>query len=174
MKSSFFHQIVIGIVFICIFATFSISVASEQTQLSITQKTAEQGKTIGTGLQTAAYYNITIILYNAGNITSPLITLGIQDEADGIWTNKTGTVTAQDSTEFLFTNWPIIGPGEHTIRITYGPTDDSIARTSFNSGTDALILGVTAIEDDTQGTPGFELLVLLSALFVILLLKQRT
>ncbi|MBN2065543.1 MAG: hypothetical protein JW771_01895 [Candidatus Thermoplasmatota archaeon] len=173
MKSSLFHRIVIGMIFICILAAFSISAASEQAQLSITQKDPKEGKTIGTGLQTAIYYDITVTLYNAGNVTSPQITVGIQDEADGMWTNRTGTVAAKDSKEFLFNDWPIMGPGDHTVVITYRPTNESIARTSFNSGSDTLVLSVTAVEDETEGTPGFELAVLLSALFFILVLKKR-
>lgn len=173
MTPSFFHRIAIGFVFMSMFIAVSMSAASEEVDLSITEKTAVKGKSVGTGAQAATYYDITITLYNEGNVTSPQITLGIQDEVDGIWTNKTGTVAVKESTEFFFNDWPIVGPGDHTILIRYLPTNDSIQKTLFNSGSDTLNLGVEEVNDETEETPGFELVILLTALFTILVLKKR-
>jgi len=175
MKSTFFHLVLVSIIAFGFFSTAIVVScdAEEVAQLSIVQKNAEKIKTIGNGMQTAVYYKITIVLHNAGNVTSEEITLGIQDEADKLWTNKTGTVPADESTEFVFDDWPVVGPGEHNVRISYRPTNDSVTKTSFNSGVDALSLTTIGEEGNENTTPGFELIMVLGALAALVLPKKR-
>jgi len=179
MKSTFFHIALICVMAFGLFSTMALiscHAESEGVQLSIVQKNAEKIKTIGTGVQTATYYKINITLYNAGDVTSEEITLGIQDEADKIykiWTNKTKTIPAGKSVNFSFNDWPILGPGTHTVFISYRPTNDSITKTSSNSGTDSLVLTITLQGEDENATPGFELIMVLGALIALVLLKKR-
>jgi hypothetical protein len=176
MKSTFFHIALICVMVFGLFSTMALiscHAESEGVQLSIVQKNAEKIKTIGTGTQTAVYYKITIVLHNAGNVTSEEITLGIQDEADGLWTNKTATIPAGESATFIFDNWPVLGIGEHNVSIGYRPTNDSITKTSSNSGTDSLVLAVTLQGEDQNATPGFELIAVLGVLIAFALFRKR-
>ena len=73
------------------------------------------------------------------------------------------------SRAFVFSDWPLKGMSEHTINISYYPTNLTVEPTEYNSGISTLIL----LESNNKtSTPGFEFIAIFGVLFIVFLIKK--
>ena len=136
-------------------------------EISITDTTYE--KTDVNDVHNIVYYNISVTLENSGTIESEDITLQITDE-DGNYT-RNGTILPGSSKTFIFTDHPLIGLNDHTISLSFFPTDQFAPKNEYNSGEDSL----TLIYNQGSGfdtTPGFEAFFTLIILSLFVLIKK--
>jgi hypothetical protein len=172
--------LIVYIILLCfalLFVSFSNVMATTEKnyRLSLTSKTCQVLR-IDTQKPVQVYLDVRIILYNSGPDASDDITVTIMDSADLTPIRRNAIILANKSHMFNFTGdtFPVIGEGQHTINISYSPTDKiNVTQTSLNSGIDTLT--VQAGSSGTgKSTPGFELLILMSALIItIVVLKKK-
>ena len=127
-------------------------------------------KTTEIGGDTWVFFNISITLYNSGNIESDNITVKLQDE-DSNYTRKDSVMPGETKT-FIFVEHPLLGLDKHKLGVSYCPTDLSIPMNDDNSG--YITLAVEYGDGDSDGsTPGFEIISLICIMALIVLIRKR-
>ena len=111
-------------------------------------------------------------MQNSGTSTSENTTIQITDE-DGFNLTRTAVFSSGESQSFHFNDYPLQGMVEHIINISYYPTSLESIKTDDNSGTAQLILLEGEGTEDETGTPGFELIILVIALALIVMIKRK-
>jgi len=127
-------------------------------------------KTTEIGGDTWVFFNISITLYNSGNIESDDITVKFQDE-DSNYTRE-GSVMPGETKTFIFVEHPLLGLGEHKLGVNYCPTDLSIPMNDDNSGYTTLAVEYGGGDGDSS-TPGFEIISLICIMALIVLIRKR-
>ena len=115
-------------------------------------------------------YDISITLNNSGTIKFDDITVEITDE-DNVSLTRSGTIMPGESKTFIFNNHPLIGITDHTILISFYPTDLFSELNDNNNGKDSLVLKYGNDIGD-GGTPGFEAVFLLTLLSLYVIIKK--
>ena len=136
-------------------------------EISITDTAYE--KTDVNDVHNIVYYNISVTLENSGTIESEDITLQITDE-DGNYT-RNGTILPGSSKTFIFTDHPLIGLNDHTITLSFFPTDEFAQKNEYNSGEDSLTL-IYNQGSGSDTTPGFESMLFIFSLSLFLVVKK--
>ena len=127
-------------------------------------------KSIEIGGKIWIFFNISVNLYNSGNIKSDNITIKLQDE-DFNYTQK-GFVMPGETKKFIFIDHPLLGLGKHIIDITYYPTNLDIPLTDDNSGSISIIVEYGYGDVDVS-TPGFEFISLIALLAIIFIILRK-
>lgn len=173
MKSKIFLLMLISILFFGVFSGVLTEICNAEGRdynISIEDTTYEVIKIDDSKATVVVYYKISIVLHNSGNKISDDITLEMND-AFGVYL-RNGTILPGGSREFVFDDWPLMGLGEHLIDISFYPTDLNIPREEYNSGSTSLVLSADSKGDD-KSTPGFEIILVITAIIVITFLGRK-
>ena len=171
MKSKVFLLMMAGILFTGLFSgnVFEICTAEDELYKISMNASSEFVKTMETGGNTWIFYNISITLYNSGNVESDNITVKLQDE-DSNYTREDSVMPGETKT-FIFVEHPLLGLGEHKLDVNYYPTDSSIPKKDDNSG--YTTLDVEYRDSDGDGsTPGFDIISIICIMALIVLLRK--
>ena len=170
MRSKWILTVFIG--FLCFglfFGIFADTIAAQEDYYKISVVDKSYGLLNIDETHGIIKYDISITLNNSGTIKSHDITVRITDE-DGNYT-RNGTIMPGESKTFLFNNHPLIGMTDHTILISFYPTDLFIGPNENNSGEDSLILKY-GNDSGGGGTPGFEAVFLLILISLYIVIKE--
>jgi len=172
MKSKVFLLILTGILFTSLFSgnVFETCTAEDEFYKISMYESSEFVKTTEIGGDTWVFFNISITLYNSGNIKSDNITLKLQDE-DSNYTRE-GSVMSGETKTFTFVEHPLMGLGEHKLDVSYFPTDLSIPMNDDNSGYKMLVVSYEDSDGDGS-TSGFEIISLICILALVVLMRKR-
>ena len=178
MKRSKFISLSILLLCLSLFCVSSVStIQAEESiyRISLIDKTYSIWKIEEERPPTVVYLNISVTLYNAGPNISDDITVGIWDTADNlpIIIRRNATIPPGQSHVFRFEedSFFVIGKGQHTINISYYPTNETFLKTSANSGISTLVVQAGS-ESPTTSTPGFDMLLLMGAVIIIMSIVQ--
>ncbi|KYK21108.1 hypothetical protein AYK25_03785 [Thermoplasmatales archaeon SM1-50] len=119
-------------------------------------------------------YRIRVLLCNTGDTISSAISVKFQEpEGSGNLTMQPLSYSLQPNEEktFVFENWPTILSGDVPLNISFGPASHYVNQDSTNSGFYVYTLTI-ANGKTTTSTPGFEIIILLMALFALMFKKQ--
>lgn len=166
MKSKALLPVLIGILFLGIFSCFLFDISCAEDdfyKISIIEKDYDIFRIREINGRKFVHFNISINLYNSGNIESDDITVKIEDEDGGYVRND--TLTPNESKIFIFDDHPLLGMTEHRINISFYPTNKNIVLTDYNHGEDVLIL-LPEDKDENSFTPGFEVILLIIAIVI--------
>ncbi len=172
MRSNVFLLMLAGILFIGLFSGNIIEMCTaedEHYKISM-DVSSEFVKATESGGKTWTFFNITVALYNSGNVKSDDITVKLQDE-DANYTRK-GSVMPGENKTFVFVEHPLLGLGEHKIDISYYPTDLTVKTNNDNSGSTTFTVGYDN-DDDGTSTPGFEFIFIILAVAFVLLIRKK-
>ncbi|MCX6665732.1 MAG: hypothetical protein NT038_06705 [Euryarchaeota archaeon] len=173
MKSKMCLIVTVGIILIGLFSQILIQTCTaESAKLSITSTTYKVSKTTVIGGRAYVFYNISIVMHNAGAEISQNTTLYFIDD-EGIPAYRENMFAPGEYKEFTFNEWPLTGTGEHQINISYYPTDQNVLATGDNSGISTFNVSSDGSTPSQKSTPGFEIIVLLSAIVLISLIKRK-
>ena len=166
----------IGILFLGVIFGFFIDMcnAEDEYVLSIEEPSYALVETLEKGGRIYATFDITIALYNSGTIKSNNITVEIKDRMDIIVKNK-NTVPPKEYKSFIFKNVefpPDENSNKYTVYITYNPTDPFTIRNNKNAGEYELILSLPGDEDENSSTPGFEIVIFITVVFLYALIDK--
>lgn len=123
-------------------------------------------------------YDIIVILHNSGDIKSDEITVYFSDPEFNTTTPPMkltpSNISCNPNENITFTmdDWPTPLSGDVPINISFGPSDSDVIKTGDNSGYYVYSLHIENNEKTTS-TPGFEVVVVLGAILVLLLMKYR-
>jgi len=172
LKSKVLVPILISILFLWIFSyfLFDLSRAGDDFyEISIIEKNYDIFKIREINDRKCIHFNISITLYNSGNIESDDITVKIVDEDGGYVRN--GTLMPNESKTFIFDDHPLLDMSEHRINISFYPTNKNVGLTDYNHGESVLIL-LTGDKEDDGFTPGFEVILLVTTIVVYVFLTR--
>jgi hypothetical protein len=165
---------------IIIFLTFSThlgmvinlsSAEDENYNISIADMTYTFVKTEGIRGREFDYYNVVITLTNSGNVVSDDITVEIIGE-DGLPEKRNQIIPANGENNYIFSNFYLEKSPEHKINVSYYPSGLTVhERNEYNSGIDSFIISTAS--NNSESTPGFELLLFLIAFLVYLVIRKR-
>ena len=172
MRLNVLLPVLLSILFLGIFSCFLFDIASAEDdfyEISIIEKDYDIFRIREINGRKVVYFNISVTLYNSGNIESDDITVKIEDE-DG-WYVRNDTLLAHESKTFIFDDHPLLGMTEHRINISFYPTNKNVALTDYNHGEDVLIL-LPEDKDENSFTPGFEAILLVMAVAIYVFLTR--
>jgi len=175
MKSRMFTLLLISFLFFGVFSNILIDICSAEDKnynISIIDVSYEFVKTVGSGTQIFEYFNINVILRNFGSAGSEDITIELVDEDNLIPLTKTYEFAAGESKTFIYDDYVISGTGDHPITINFYPTNNSVEKTQYNSGSRALVVN-KEVSSGENSTPSFEFITLLVAIAAILLFRKK-
>lgn len=172
MKSKVFLLMLTCILFTGFFSgnVFETCTAEDESYKISMDVSSEFVKTTKIGGDTWVFFNISITLYNSGNIESDNITVKLQDD-DSNYTRE-GSVMPGETKTFIFVEHPLLGLGERELGVSYCPTDLSIPMNDDNSGYTALTVEYGDGDGDGS-TPGFEIISLMCIIALIALIRKR-
>lgn len=190
MKFKFLVIILISVMVFCTLSNTIIKTCTAESKndaISIEDMSYEVLKTEKTGPYTIVYYKLIITLHNSGGLTSDDLTVVIIDDDatkdfPGIKTRVPNpdsepliNIPPGESKDFIFgekTEWMIVGTGKHVLTVNVHPNNnESVApictkRFTINSNGESGGLPATS-------TPGFEILAVLTAVFIIFLFNKK-
>jgi len=143
--------------------------ADNNYEISINDTDYKYIKKIKKGSFTFEYFDISVTLYNSGPDTSDDMTVNLIDE-DGSY-NLTGTLAPGEEKTFTFDNHPLIGQGNHNIKINFFPTDVNNRRVK-NTGSTTLKISRDKKENNNS-VPGFELILLFLSIVIFYLIIYK-
>jgi hypothetical protein len=176
MKSNVMLCMIILVVSLSFLIIF-IPVCSAQATISIKDISVELLKTRPpVGQRIIREYKISVVLCNTGDTNSTNISVKFLEPEPGL----TGNLTLQplsyslqpnEEKTFVFENWPTTLTGDVLLNISFGPSSPFVLSDSTNSG---FYIYTLSIENGntTNSTPGFQVFIVLVALFVFLLKKR--
>ena len=163
------------IMFLVLVILISISVsAKNQAELkfvgeptyTLTQEVTKGEKIIGW------VYQIDIKIQNVGDITSKETIVNLSDEEGFILQNIT-TFSPGETKTISFT-WSTISSYDQTIRVKYFPLDLSVNNDQYNSGSTSFKMLIGGKDEvPAASTPGFEVIVFITAIAVVLFLINK-
>lgn len=174
MKSKLNKALLSSIVFVVLLNMLLltiISVADSNYDIEVVDESYKFLKTVGENTK-FNYYTITIKLKNNGAVESDDMTLTIWEKNENktlLAISRNGIIGAGETTEFKFEDWVVAGVGEHTVLYEYNPTNTSRIN-NYNSGSGSFKINDGSIQD---GTPGFELVLILFAVMSIFLIRRK-
>lgn len=177
MKSKKTLVLKIFFMILCMFIVFGSVCEGQQAHVSVKDVTVQLIKTRPpVGGMIIREYEIRAILCNTGDISSVNITVQFKDPELGINENltlqpKSYPLQPNEEKTFVFENWPTALSGNVILNISYEPSSPNIVHTAYNSGHYLYTIQIGNTET-TPSTPGFEILFVIIALFIILLKKQ--
>jgi len=172
MKSKIFLLVLVGILFTGFLSgnVSEICIAEDEFYKISMDTSSEFVKTTEIGIDTWVFFNITITLFNSGNIESDNITVKLQDEYSNY--TREGSVMPGENKAFKFVEHPLLGLDENTLVVSYYPTDLSIPKNDDNYGYKTLAIEYG--DSDVDGsTPGFEIISLICTVALIVLIRKR-
>lgn len=150
---------------------------AQQAHVTIQNVSVELVKTRPpVGGVTIREYTISAVLSNIGDSKSVNITVKFRDPEPGISGNLTlqpesYSLQPNEEKTFIFENWPTTLSGTIILNISFDPSSPNVVHTDDNSGHYLYTLQI-GDSQTTTSTPGFEVLIVLVALLVILLKKR--
>jgi hypothetical protein len=181
MKSKKLLWLIIGILCAYLFVNFEpVSCAQQESSLFIKTVSAQLVETREpVGNRTIHVYNIMAVIHNSGTVKSDQITVYFYDPEY----NKSTTpplklapsnlsLNPNEDETFVLQNWPTTLTGEIPINISFRPSDPNVVLNQYNSGSYVYMLSIGNTKKSTS-TPGFEIAIVLVALLLFLLRKQR-
>ena len=154
-------------IFICVFSETACAAAKIEVLEGPTYYLYESSEH-----PTMYRYYINLTLYNSGDAPSKALHIRIlENEIQAVSPEeyKNVSIASKEQLDVVF-EWPTTLP-QNTIEIKYGPFD--LKGTEHNSGSITLEVSAFSI-DDEEGTPGFELIiVIIGLLFTFILIKKR-
>ena len=118
------------------------------------------------------FYKINVTLYNSGDVMSEELTINLSDE-EGFVLEKDTTIEAGE-TKIITFNWSTSLMRNQKIKINFFPANVHAQRSSYNSGSTSFILKIVDNDQLTgTSTPGFELLLFVSAFMIFLILMKK-
>ncbi len=148
----------------CALNNYDVSFSGEPTY-DLIQTLTRNDKIIGKS------YKIHIPLYNSGPDNTEEITVNISDEEGfDLFQN---VIIGPDETVVVTFNWSTILIRNQLIKVNYYPADIFKDRFDYNSGKTSFTIKV--VEDEITGTstPGFESVLVISAIIVFMLLWKK-
>lgn len=169
------NYIKILIVFLVIVILASICVSAQnQAELKfIEEPTYKLTKEITKGETVIGWtYQIDIKIQNSGGITSKQTRVNITDE-EGFTLQNITTFEPGETKTISFT-WSTLSSYDQTISVNYYPLDLSINHNQYNSGSTNFKLLIGG-EDEipAASTPGFEIMLLITAIAITILLINK-
>lgn len=122
-------------------------------------------------------YDITVVLYNNDAVVSDNITVVFHDPEFNTSLSPmrlsppNATISPKGQKMFSLTDWPTTLSGKILINISFNPSSPSTVVTTKNTGYYHYTLTIPTAKKTTS-TPGFEILIFLGALAVLLLLRK--
>lgn len=122
------------------------------------------------GGRTWVSYNISIVLYNSGNLKSDEITVKIYDNLDNLSESKVIN-PGEYKIYYFLTN---LVSGEHDLEIDYYPKLVD-KRNEYNTGSSTFKIGAVASKenDDDNPIPGFEISLFIVIILFLILRKKK-
>jgi hypothetical protein len=122
-------------------------------------------------------YDITVLVYNDDENTSDIISVFFRDPEPGLNSSMhllplNATLGPKESKTFTFSDWPTTLSGAFLINFSFRPSSHFTLPTEKNTGYYLYSFTIPTTKTTTS-TPGFELLVVLTAFAVLLLLRKR-
>jgi len=190
MKFKFLVIMLISVMFFCTLSNTIIKTSaagSNNNGISIEDMSYKVLRTEEIGSYTFVYYKLVITLHNSGGLTSDDLTVVIID--DDVTKDYPGTKTRVpnpdseppiniapgESKDFIFgekTEWMIVGTGKHVLDVNVYPNNNEsstpICSNKFVINSNGESGGLPA-----TSTPGFEILAMLTAVFIIFLFAKK-
>jgi hypothetical protein len=121
-------------------------------------------------------YDIAVVLYNNDSSISDTISVFFRDPEPGLNSSMqllplNATLGPKETKTFTFSDWPTTLSGNLLINFSFRPSSHFTIPTTQNTGY-YLYSFTISTPKNTTSTPGFELLIVLSALTVLLLLRK--
>ena len=127
-------------------------------------------------------YSFSVVVQNSGCCMSDWLTVKFVDPGYGgnvfldFFTTPDGNISyfyllPGESKTLYAQPWPTSLPGPIPINVTYGPLNTKVQANQYNSGYTLYSMG-TAV-DTTTSTPGFEVVFIVFALFLVVYLKRK-
>jgi hypothetical protein len=146
-------------------SSFKISIEGEPTY-KLTNTIVRNGKTLGKS------YEIDIIFTNSGNQKSDEIEVNLTDQEGYILTQR--TIFYPGETKIITFNWSTMNMLDQKINVNYYPSDLDTPWNKYNSGKKMLTINVVDNSMPGTSTPGFEIILLITAfLFIIFSIKRK-
>jgi hypothetical protein len=125
-------------------------------------------------------YDVIAVLHNTGDVQSDAITVYFSDPEYNTTTPSLQltpyniSIDPNENITFTFQDWPTPLTGDIPINISFRPSaTDVLAIKDINYGYYIQTLHIENNEDTTKGTPGFEVVMVLGAILVLLLIRIR-
>ena len=121
-------------------------------------------------------YDIAVVLYNNDSSISDTICVFFRDPEPGLNSSMqleplNATLGSKETKTFTFSDWPTTLSGNFLINFSFRPSSHFTNVTVKNTGYYRYSFTIPTTKNTTS-TPGFELLIVLSALAVLLLLRK--
>jgi hypothetical protein len=122
-------------------------------------------------------YDITVLLFNDDENTSDAISVFFQDPEPGLNSSMhllplNATLGPQELKTFTFSDWPTTLSGTFMVNFSFRPSSHGTIPTVKNTGYYLYSFTIPTTKNKPSA-PGFELLVVLGSLAVLLLLRKR-
>ena len=176
MKVKGLRYLIIG--FLCVaLLPLSCMPASASTGLEIKNVSMHLKETRPpVGNKEIRVYDIAVVLYNNDSSISDTISVFFRDPEPGLNSSMqlvplNATLGPQETKTFTFSDWPTTLSGNLLINFSFHPSSHFTIPTVKNTGYYLYSFTISTTKN-TKSTPGFELLIVLSALAVLLLLRK--
>jgi len=115
-------------------------------------------------------YQINVTLYNNGYIKSKEFTVNLKDEDRSL--NKNISLEPGKSKIVTFT-WSTVKIKNQRLIIYFYPSDLDVIKTKYNSGSKSFTIKIKNDKElPAASTPGFEIIIVLTAIFIAILRKK--
>ena len=177
IKSKFLTLVILVLTLNLFFIMFTEkSIAANQAQVSflgqptyrLIRSIERNGQVIGKTFQ------INVTLHNSGNLMSDELTVNLSDE-EGFTLTRDKIYLDQGDTKIISFTWSTTTLNRNQqIKVLFFPSDLNVSWNEFNSGSTTFTIKVT----DSGGlpaasTPGFEIIVFLSAVTILIFLLKK-
>ena len=167
-----FYTIILSTILLFVYAEicdaednpFEISIVGEPTY-KITNTIERNGRIIGKS------YKINIIFSNTGYEKSDKIEVNLTDQEGFILTQRTYFNAGETKT--ITFNWSTINIKNQELKVNFYPSDLDTPLNKYNSGQKIFTIKIAGNGMPSASTPGFEIVFLLTAIFVVTFIFRR-
>jgi hypothetical protein len=167
------------VLYITCFVLLCSVCTAQEAKISVKNVTVQLLETRApVGTRVVHVYTIIAILSNTGDIKSDEISVFFHDPEFNTTTTPplrlspfNISIGPHENQTFILQNWPTPLTGDVPINISYTPSAPTVVETIDNSGYYVYTLHIGG-STSTKSTPGFEVLIVFIALFILLLRKQ--